>query len=132
MDGAEMRAAREWLGVTRAALAQHLGVTLQAVKDWEGDRYSVSASAAGEVERLTRYTVGEIQRYTQWARAAGAGAVLLVTSSDAAMTPLPPAPLGAAWWRMVAQQVRLAVPEVAISYHPDREVTLATTWTPPE
>lgn len=57
IDSAQLKATRRRLKLTQAGLAAELGVTVQAVKNWESGRRSCKASAAQRVLALAGSTV---------------------------------------------------------------------------
>lgn len=102
MNPAEFRCTREFLGLSAAWLADHLGVSLRSVARWESGSHPIPEAVAGDVWELVEVTSEFVAEMC--ATVPDADMVTYRTDND--FTPeddLPDFP--ASWHRMVAARV---------------------------
>lgn len=115
MDGGELQAVREYLGLTGEHLARLLGVNPRTVRAWESGRDLIPERIREEVEAIeaaTAVAVGELVAALSDAR----DPAVAVYRSDAALHAARPdtAHLPARWWRHVVIRAATEVPGVVI------------------
>lgn len=116
MTPAELRVAREFLGLSTVQLAALLRVTDRTVRHWEEDKYPIPPGVAGELDRLERRAADLAARL---AREMGAqpSPTLATYRTDADYREADPAGrLPASWHRAAAARARALLPGARVVY----------------
>lgn len=110
-----LRATREYLGLTTAALAGYLGVRERTLRAWESGRDPIPYRVGDEVTQLQADTGAAVQQLVDLLRAAD-DPVVGVHDTDAQLHAARPdaAGLTARWWRTVAVRASMQVPGTRI------------------
>lgn len=110
MTPAEVRAVREYLGLTLAEAADRLGVAESTVRHWEAGRYAVPDGVRCELESWE----------DQAAATVGALVEVLLDEPGEPVLAIPArgerGGWPARWWRHVAMRVAVEVPGLSIRY----------------
>lgn len=115
MTAAEVRAVREYLGLTLTEAADRLGVAESTVRHWEAGRYAVPDGVRIELETWEDRTAETVGMLVASILAATDDPVLTIPArGDQAGWP-------ARWWRHVAMRVAVEVPGLSIRYGNSRE-----------
>jgi transcriptional regulator with XRE-family HTH domain len=118
MTGAELNAAREFLGLTIERLADFLAVDPATVRKWEQGKYAVPAGVRAEVQGLEELTDQAVEDLIATLEGMPAPVVLVWRGADAEEDlglNLPRfAAYGARWWRHVAYRAAREVPGTRI------------------
>lgn len=114
MSGAELRARREYLGLTGEALARLLGVNSRTERSWEQGRDPAPLRLRAEISEIEAETDAAV---AEAARGLTPGARIPVWRSDEEMAADVPdlgARWTARWWRHVARRAAATMPDVTI------------------
>lgn len=114
MSGAELRARREYLGLTGEALARLLGVNPRTERSWEQGRDPAPHRLRAELVGLEVETDAAV---AEAARGLTPGSRIRVWRSDEEMAVDVPGLGGrwtARWWRHVARRAAATVPDITI------------------
>lgn len=118
MTGAELNAAREFLGLTIERLADFLAVDPATVRKWEQGKYAVPAGVRAEVQGLEELTDQAVEDLIATLEGVPAPVVLVWRGAEAEEDlglNLPRfAAYGARWWRHVAYRAARKVPGTRI------------------
>lgn len=116
MTNAELRVAREHLGLTGDALAAQLGVSGRTVRHWEDGKYPVPGGVADEISLLEQRTAAFVADLVK--QAAGQSDRTLATyRSDADYRETDPrGTLPASWHRAAVAHARQQLPGAAVVY----------------
>ena len=112
----ELRAVREFLGLTPQSLAAWLDVSERTVRHWEAGRYQVPDGVRVQVEGLEEFTGEAVGQLVAALHDARDPAVRLYPDDEglhAARTDLPEW-VTARWWRHVVMRACLEVPVVEL------------------
>lgn len=107
MSGAELKMAREALGLTSEALAHFLNVSPVTVRTWEGDRAPIPYRVPDEIADLERHTELMIARLAEkLTDSTGESVTVMLYRTDEELLAEDSDlhPLTARWWRHVVYQ----------------------------
>lgn len=114
---AEVRAAREYFGLTLERFASLMGVHVRTVQSWEQGRDPVPTRVHDEIGGLFIITETAVKDLIEfWHRMPGGR--IEVWRDDASMEAAWPdmARYGARWWRHVAERAMAELPQARIHY----------------
>lgn len=114
MSGAELRVARESLGLSQRALSMHIGTSLRSVANYEDGTRPVPADVQEAVIRLSRYTDGIVDGLIASLKGNSEPAVETYRDDEAVPGLWPGMP--ASWHRAAVARTAKAVPGLRISY----------------
>lgn len=116
MQPIELKAVREWLGVSGAWLAGHLGVNPRTVREWEEGRSKIPDGVRLEVEHLEALTGQTVTMNIETIQDARDPAVVTYRTDEEYWATLPQEGprWPAAWHRRVVMRVAQEVPGLVI------------------
>jgi hypothetical protein len=124
MTAAELRCMREWLGLSGAWLAAHLGVEDQAVRQWEAGTSPVPGDVRLRIEQLEELTAESVDTLV-WMFADRTNPTASVYPNDTEYhAAAPGAVMPASWHRMVVMRTANELPALSIVYAPARTASL--------
>jgi DNA-binding XRE family transcriptional regulator len=113
MNRAELRVARESLGLPQSWLAEHLAVSERTVRHWEQGKFAVPLHAA----QALRQACADADALVSAEIVALEGDVIRTFASDTAFREAhPDCPYPASWHRAVVARVCLQVPNLTVRY----------------
>lgn len=119
MTPAELRVAREFLGLSGAALARLLQVSDRTVRHWEEGKYPIPDGVRLEIEKLEEYTAqcvaGVVEKLLDIP-----DPVVVTYRNDEEYHAVHSDPLTAGWHRAVIARVAQEVPGLRIVFPPGR------------
>lgn len=119
MTAAELRVVREYLGLTRAWLAQHLGVQERSVARWEDAQHPIPDGVRVQVEDLEARTASTvtaaIEAYKDMRDPTEAALVTYRTDADH-QAHHPQVEWPASWHRQVCARIAQEVPGLTIEW----------------
>lgn len=115
MTGAEFRVVREFLGLTTAWMAAHLGVAERTVHRWEGGAAAVPDGVRLQVEQWETDTARTVDLGIE---SLPEGAGVLTYRTDADYRAHEDGQWTASWHRAVVARIAQKVPGLTITYAP--------------
>lgn len=109
MTAAELRIAREDLGLTAEWLAAWLGVALRTVRRWEHGHAVIPDSVVGEMSALTYMADEQIAQWVKVLRADPEAVLRIPREGDVDGWP-------ASWWRAAAARIIEEVEDLRVVY----------------
>lgn len=116
MSDAEFRCLRDWLGLTVAWLAGHLGVAERSVHRWEAGTQRVPEGVAAELLRLSEVTYGVVDGLVDALADTPEPAVLTYRTDADYRRHHPEVDWPASWHRAVCARLADEVPGLRIGY----------------
>jgi transcriptional regulator with XRE-family HTH domain len=117
MPGAQLRVQREFLGFSRAQLAQILDITPGVIADWENGRDATPYHLPDAMDAIFRFTDEYLKTLADAYRA---GETVLTYRTDAAYCDHHPNPMyTASWHRQICARLLHDNPRLRIEFHGD-------------
>lgn len=116
MSDAEFRCLRDWLGLTVAWLAGHLGVAERSVHRWEAGTQRVPEGVSAELLRLSEVSDGVLDRLVDALTDAPDPAVLTYRTDADYRLDCPDVEWPASWHRAVCARLAAELPGLRIEY----------------
>lgn len=118
MTGAQLRVLREFLGFSRAQLAQILGITAGVIADWEDGRDPTPYHLPHTLDAILRFTDDYLVALAKNYRP---GETVLTYRTDAAYAAHHPNPVyTASWHRQLCARLLHENPRLRIEFHADQ------------
>lgn len=119
MTPAELRVAREFLGLTPEWLGEHLDVSARTVRHWEAGKYTIPDGVRLEVEDLEARTTAFVGGVVEKLMDIPDPAVVTYRDDAEYRAAHPEIEFPASWHRAVLARVALEVPALSIVYADD-------------
>jgi hypothetical protein len=125
MLDAELRCAREWLGLSDEWLAAHLGVELHTLRQWEAGTSPIPDSVRLTIKQLEELTAGSVDTLISMFVDRPHPKVSVYHSDAEYHTAAPGAVMPASWHRMVVMRTANELPGLSMVYAPSRVASTA-------
>lgn len=117
MHAAQIRATREYLGLSLAEFAAILEVDERSVRRWEIGEQPIHGHNAEGIRKLVTITANSVRRHVIYLRSRVDPVLITYRSNEDLWTDHPDfRPLPARWHRMLAARVAEHVPGLVITY----------------
>jgi hypothetical protein len=116
MLDAELRCAREWLGLSDEWLAAHHGVELHTLRQWEAGTSPIPDSVRLTIKQLEELTAGSVDTLISMFVDRPHPKVSVYRSDAEYHTAAPGAVMPASWHRMVVMRTANELPGLSIVY----------------
>jgi len=123
MTPAELKVVREFLGLSSAALAKHLGVSDRTVRHWEAGKYPIPDGVRLEIEKLEAYTAQFVAGVVEKLMDIPDPVVVTYRTDEEYHAAHPEIPLPASWHRAAIARVAQEVPGLSIVFPPREEIS---------
>lgn len=123
MTPAELKVIREFLGLSSAALAKHLGVSDRTVRHWEEGKYPIPDGVRLEIEKLEAHTAEFVASVVEKVTDVPDPVVVTYRTDEEYRAAHPESPMPASWHRAAIARVAQEVPGLSIVFPPREEIS---------